>query len=943
MAEISKLTRLLLTLTAISTVSQPAEAGTSIYVFSPDQSTVVKTGGFAGVLETYVVTGQFRLAVDSDTGAASFEIVDANLTDETDSEYGRSLNEIFNMTGLAGIVVNETTIEFEGNTVDGMESDVRLKLSSGVDSAHLTGNTTPPPNSADLFFYDVNALVIKKYAGGTGEPNNPYKIATAEDLMLLSESPENYDKHFILTVDIDLDPNLPRWKVFDKAVIAPDGTSFTGVFDGNGHVISHLKIRGVNSLGLFGILGSGGMISNLGLITVDVNGEDGIGGLVGTNHGSVTTSYSTGIVNGNLEVGGLVGANSKLGSIDTSHSSSEVNGSEEVGGLAGNNGGSITASFSTGMVTGNEHVGGLVGWSYLGDITASSSAGRVSGDDYVGGLVGTNYGSITTSYSTAAVSSTAKVSTEGSWHVGGVGGLVGSNAGSITTSYSTGMVNGPANVGGLVGKGGGSIANSYSSGSVSGIENVGGLVGFNWGIIVTNYSNGLVSGSDKVGGLVGYNYHKGNVIDCFWDIEKSSLSQMCGIQGDDASGCDDNLGKKTTEMQTASTFVDAGWDFVDETANGTDDIWKISEVSDYPRLSWEKYSGGSGTPDNPYQIATAEELMLLGDSPEDYDKHFILIADIDLDPNLPGRKVFDKAVIVSEIPGGRTGIQRIPFTGVFDGNNHTISHLTIIGESYLGLFGRLEYGAEVGNLGLVDANINSSGHYSRYIGSLVGENRGTVSNSYSTGSVSVSDTSYIGSGVGGLVGQNLKDGFIFNSYSTCSTNGKSNVGGLVGFNLIGVVCNSYSTGSVSGTSNVGGLIGQNHDEGFICNSYSTSSVNGTFSTGGLVGLNHIAVISNSFSTGSVSRNNNVGNVGGLLGDNRGNLSTVSNSFWDIETSGLSISDGGIGKTTAEMQTASTFLDACWDFVEETANGTEDIWWILEGQDYPRLWWESTEQ
>jgi len=40
-----------------------------------------------------------------------------------------------------------------------------------------------------------------------------------------------------------------------------------------------------------------------------------------------------------------------------------------------------------------------------------------------------------------------------------------------------------------------------------------------------------------------------------------------------------------------------------------------------------------------------------------------------------------------------------------------------------------------------------------------------------------------------------------------------------------------------------------------------------------------------------------------------------------------------------MQTASTFLDAGWDFVRETANGTEDVWWILDGRDYPRLWWE----
>ena len=78
---------------------------------------------------------------------------------------------------------------------------------------------------------------------------------------------------------IDLDPNLPGRRIFDRAVIAPDvdpnkpgfqGERFTGVFDGNGHVISHLTIRGVNSLGLLGILDSGAKISHLGIVPVDV-------------------------------------------------------------------------------------------------------------------------------------------------------------------------------------------------------------------------------------------------------------------------------------------------------------------------------------------------------------------------------------------------------------------------------------------------------------------------------------------------------------------------------------------------------------------------------------------------------------------------------------------------------------------------------------------------
>jgi hypothetical protein len=69
------------------------------------------------------------------------------------------------------------------------------------------------------------------------------------------------------------------------------------------------------------------------------------------------------------------------------------------------------------------------------------------------------------------------------------------------------------------------------------------------------------------------------------------------------------------------------------------------------------------------------------------------------------------------------------------------------------------------------------------------------------------------------------------------------------------------------------------------------------------------------------------------------MGVVTACFWDAQTSDQAKSAGDTGKITAEMHTASTFLNVGWDFVDETANGTEDIWWILEGRDYPRLWWE----
>jgi len=65
------------------------------------------------------------------------------------------------------------------------------------------------------------------------------------------------------------------------------------------------------------------------------------------------------------------------------------------------------------------------------------------------------------------------------------------------------------------------------------------------------------------------------------------LQHQCGSQQEGASGCDDSFGLTTDEMQTAGTFLEAGRDFLDETVNGTEDIWWILDGRDYPRLAWE--------------------------------------------------------------------------------------------------------------------------------------------------------------------------------------------------------------------------------------------------------------------------------------------------------------------------------------------------------------------
>lgn len=144
------------------------------------------------------------------------------------------------------------------------------------------------------------------------------------------------------------------------------------------------------------------------------------------------------------------------------------------------------------------------------------------------------------------------------------------------------------------------------------------------------------------------------------------------------------------------------------------------------------------------------------------------------------------------------------------------------------------------------------------------------------------------------------------------------VGSLVGYND-GMISICYATGSVSGWRGVGGLVGTIWDD-TITKCYSSSDVSGYEYVGGLTGTT---------------------NVGGLMGINT--CGQITASFWNTETSYQTEIAGGTGKMTAEMQMISTFLNAGWDFVDKVENGTENIWWINEGQDYPRLWWEEIEQ
>jgi len=326
-----------------------------------------------------------------------------------------------------------------------------------------------------------------------------------------------------------------------------------------------------------------------------------------------------------------------------------------------------------------------------------------------------------------------------------------------------------------------------------------------------------------------------------------------------------------------------------------------------------KYEGGTGQKNNPYLIATAQQMNEIGANPGDWNKHFELIANIDMndiagtDYNIIGYWTDSYA------PDNK------PFTGVFDGNDHTISNFTYspTNANGIGLFSSVA--GEIKNLGLVDPNIFTQG---RYVGSLAGYlNQGTITNCFAKGA-DVSGAQY----VGGLVGANA--GIIYKSCSTGNVSGDAYVGGLVGHISDGTVDMCYSKAGVSANRNVGGLAGKTSKElSEIKNSYATGTVEGGIYVGGLVGQVERGVTYKSYSTGTVTGNQD---VGGLVGYTRV-LGMVSRSFWDTQTSGQLTSAGGTGKTTVQMQTMSTYTDTGWDFW--------NTWGICEGTNYPVLQWQ----
>ncbi|MCR5768851.1 MAG: InlB B-repeat-containing protein [Lachnospiraceae bacterium] len=299
---------------------------------------------------------------------------------------------------------------------------------------------------------------VKAALQGVGTSGSPYLIYTADDLVefakIVNGQHDTIRKNNAAWAKLksDIDMTGVNW--------TPIGTTtpYNGTFDGEGPLLGTVneiyKIRNLTCSGdysgLFGLVGTDGIVQNIII--------DG---------GSAT---------GSLRVGGIAGQNN--GRIENCRSFQRVDGTECIGGIAGLNNGTINSCYNYGEISGNRYIGGIAGQSLsTATILYCENGGTIRGKaDYISGIAGYVTNEIHDCVNNGNVSGDNTV-----------GGIAGMNNGTVNTNENHGNISGKEHIGGIVGYNNINISNCINYGEVSGILNIGGIAGM--------HSQGEISGS----------------------------------------------------------------------------------------------------------------------------------------------------------------------------------------------------------------------------------------------------------------------------------------------------------------------------------------------------------------------------------------------------------------------------------------------------------------
>lgn len=711
-----------------------------------------------------------------------------------------------------------------------------------------------------------------------------------------SEQKIAWSKNYRLTADIDFSTLSPEDQIKTKS-IGNVNYPFMGEFNGNGYKITGLTLSNYDS-GLFWYVGATGYIHDLTIENANVLFSDNAAVLAHNNRGIIEKCA---VLNANITadtgavLGGMVSRNYGIirdsyvqGGKLTSNSTTATG----HGGFVGSNeeGGQIERCWTSMEVsTKSDYAGGFVGLGYGGSIKNCFALGNVSARGYSGGFVGRSVfsGNLYENCYAAGV-----VTVTGSEGNGFIGGNEPDSA--FQTDQSEGITNCYYNSATQSGSSYNATAKAFSemrteafltaiSGTESGVwtrsdeENSG-----------LPYLIGVNPPADEASSAI-----RVKIAIAVYDKETYTFCQAGEIMTVDVESDGNTLltelmdeaqkqGKLTYSYDTTASFgryihtingraVEApdGWMFtVNDTLSNTSA--SLTTVKNDDRILWfegtteNRFQGPtwaelSGTAIQWETISTVDELLALsaGDAAA-MAKNYRLTANLDL----------------SGVSFGGIGTASVPFTGMFDGQGHTISNVTInaAGEDNVGFFGVIK-GATIKNLNLYAVSILGKNK----VGGLVGYAQAALTPSSLAsliGSCTVSGTVSGGDQVGGLIG--LNEGItdprtlfsaacaIDKCTADVSVSGSYMAGGLVGENS-GTITRSAAKGNVSARngseSRIGGFVGGN--TGDIYESHSEGAVTGTGYVGGFAGYSG-GVVKHCYSFGSVTGAEYTGSFAGSI-------------------------------------------------------------------------------
>ncbi|MBI9031748.1 hypothetical protein JEZ13_07095, partial [bacterium] len=592
---------------------------------------------------------------------------------------------------------------------------------------------------------------------------------------------------------------------------------------------------------------------------------------------------------------------------------------------------------------GDQNVGGLIGASSYSTISRCFSTGDVYGTYTVGGLIGSCvwYSSLENSYSQVNVTSTNYRA----------GGLVGNTSSPISNCYSTGVVTGNTGFGGLIGVSSSTITNCFwdtESSNQATSQGGTGLTTTQMQTLTTftgagwDFSSESANGQDDIWTYANNDYPRLSwefiappqdltatinigTVTLTWTAPELRNVYNRALLGYNIYRNDIQINETTIET---TSFSDS-----DIQNNQIYNYYVIAVFNEGESIKSNplqiNYSllDGEGTSVSPYLIETLNDLYILSQI-EDYwlsGTYLEQTADIDASAT----QNWDLGA--GFLPIGNN-ISR--FSGNYNGNNFSINNLYINRETLdgVGLFGSVD-DVFLENIRLENVNILARSVTGALVGISVNSDFAGCS---ATGTISIyTQTVNNNAYTGGLIGRNSSSGQP-STISDCFTDvdiyaldtSARRIGGITGFMLSGwsdvtgypmLIDNCYSLGSITGDQEIGGLVGvvQVHANG------------------------DLITIKDSYSISNIPDNTL---NGGLIGRRIGTSQTI-NCFWNAETTAAlsGVGDGSetgiVQKTTSEMQTYATYINAGWDFQAETVNGQEDNWTFV-ANDYPHLAWEG---